>query len=79
MTVLIILSLLLAVWLTFMLICPNRWSAMVDKENNFWVQKGVLKPATAERFANFEKGIWLKILVAIAMLAFLANAWLSTL
>ncbi len=65
-----------AVWLAFMILCPAKWSSWVEAENRFWVRKGFLQAATAEKIASFEKGIWLKLLVAAGMVTALAGIWL---
>jgi hypothetical protein len=44
---------------------PARWAELVDKENDFWVGKGMVPRATAEWFRRFEKGPAQKILVAL--------------
>jgi hypothetical protein len=56
------------VWLWFMIAKPERWSQIVDKENDFWVRKGIVPASFSEWFRRFEKGLRLKILVGSAAL-----------
>ena len=51
------------VLLWYILARPAQWSEIVDKENDFWVGKGIVPPATAEWFRRFEKGPAQKFLV----------------
>ena len=51
-------------WL--MLRRPQRWTLWVERENNFWRDKGMLSPALAERLKGLEKGRPMKILAGIA-------------
>lgn len=52
-------------WMGFTLRYPAKWAAIVDKENAFWVSRGLLSTALAERFKRIEKGRTLKLLVAL--------------
>ena len=70
-------ALLWVAWLIFVVLCPNQWSMIVDKENGFWVEKGIVKAATAERIARFEKGKGFKILLTVGLVLFLFNTWMS--
>lgn len=79
MLVWLVFALLWAVWLTFVIFFPTQWAYIVEKENNFWVTKGLYKAKTAEKIARFEKGKGLKILIATGIVLFLLNAWLSIL
>jgi hypothetical protein len=54
--------------LWFMVTRPARWSQFVDRENDFWVGKGLVSAQSAERFRRFEKGPGQKILVALSSL-----------
>ena len=49
-----------------------KWGRIVDRENEFWVRKGVLSRSTGERIKRFEKGLGLKILVVLNLIGFLA-------
>lgn len=45
---------------------PNQWKVFVDKENAFWISKGVVSESIAEKFRRFEKGRGQKLLVGAA-------------
>ncbi len=65
-------------WLGFMLWKPSQWRAFVDWEYAFWVRRGVLSPALAEKCKRLEKGWALKWLVgvtAVLGLIFLLVTW----
>ena len=49
-------------WLWLMIRQPKKWATWVDRENDFWVRKGILSVAFAERIKSCEKGL-LKILL----------------
>jgi hypothetical protein len=51
------------VWWCFLLWQPERWGAFVDWEYGFWVRRGLLSPALAEKCKRLEKGKALKYLV----------------
>jgi len=55
--------------LGFIITQPGRWSELVDRENDFWVGKGVVSAEKAEKFRRFEKGPGQKILTALVSLA----------
>jgi hypothetical protein len=55
-------------WLSFMVWKPDRWGAFVDWEYNFWVRRGVLSSALAEKCKRLEKGSALKWLVGATVL-----------
>jgi hypothetical protein len=55
--------------LGFIIAQPGKWSELVDKENDFWVAKGLVSPAKSEKFRRFEKGPGQKILTAVVCLA----------
>jgi hypothetical protein len=50
-------------WLWFMVRRPERWNSIVEKENAFWVSRGVVSASLAERIKSFERGRGQKILV----------------
>lgn len=54
----ILVTLTVGCWflLWFMLRRAERWSAIVDKENVFWVSRGLVSASLAERIKRFEKG-----------------------
>lgn len=64
------------IFLAFIVIYPSKWAEIVDKENSFWVKKGLLKESTAKRMSNFEKGKYLKIITLFAILISLLDIWL---
>jgi hypothetical protein len=55
--------------LGFIINQPGRWSDLVDKENDFWVGKGLVSAALSEKFRRFEKGPGQKIFTALVSLA----------
>jgi hypothetical protein len=55
-------------WLCFILWKPAKWGAFVDWEYNFWVRRGVISPALAEKCKRLEKGFVLKWLVGATVL-----------
>ncbi|HEX4341995.1 MAG TPA: hypothetical protein VH255_01305 [Verrucomicrobiae bacterium] len=48
---------------------PARWGAIVDRENNFWRDRGIISAALAERFKAWEKGWPMKSITAAAVVA----------
>ena len=50
-------------WLWFMVQRPERWSSIVEKENAFWVSRGIVSASLAERIKRFERGRGQKILI----------------
>ena len=79
MIVWLLFSLLWLAWLIFILLWPIQWASIVDKENGYWVKKGLLKVTTAEKVSRFEKGIGFKILIVIGLALFLFNSWVASL
>ena len=53
-------------WLWLLVKKPGRWGAMVDKENAFWVARGLISRARAEKLQRLEKSRIQKILVGAA-------------
>jgi hypothetical protein len=43
---------------------PMRWARWVDRENDFWRDRGWISPALAERMQRWEKGTAIKLLAA---------------
>jgi len=58
-----ILTAFLAVWFWFICRRPDRWASWVDRENDFWVRKGIISASFSQEFRRLEKGIVLKLLV----------------
>jgi hypothetical protein len=50
-------------WLWFVVRRPERWNALVDKENAFWVSRRWVSASLSERIKRLEKGRCLKILL----------------
>jgi hypothetical protein len=69
--ILSVFSALWAIFLAFMILAPNKWASIVDKENNFWSTKGIITPEFATKCARFEKGKLFKIILGIELIAFL--------
>jgi hypothetical protein len=63
-------------WAAFMLLFPARWMAVVEKENEFWVRKGLVSSSRADWFKRVESGVWFKTVIAVAGLVSCAIAWL---
>ena len=53
------------IWLWFIVARPARWSQLVDKENDFWVGKGLVSASASAWFRRFEKGPGQKLLVGL--------------
>jgi hypothetical protein len=51
--------------LWFTIARPDQWSRMVDKENDFWVGKGIVSSSASAWFRRFEKGRGQKVLIAL--------------
>ena|ERR1700722_4589617 len=43
--------------LVFTIVRPAAWASVVDRENDFWVRRGWLSAAFAEKIKSLEKGI----------------------
>jgi hypothetical protein len=43
---------------------PERWARWVDRENDFWRDRGLVSASVAERMKRLEKGTGLKLLAA---------------
>ena len=55
----------------------KRWASWVDRENNFWRDKGLISASLAERLKRFEKGRVLKWLAGGTALAGLVGVALA--
>lgn len=64
-------------WLLLVVLFPKKWAKLVDRENTFWVEKGVLGEKTAQKFMSLEKGIALKALLVVGLLMGAAIAFLK--
>lgn len=62
---------------------PQQWSAWVERENDFWRDKGVISFAWAERLKRWEKGRMLKFLAGVTTcigvigLLFMLAVWMK--
>lgn len=43
---------------------PEQWARWVERENNFWRDRGWISPATAEKMKRWETGAALKLFAA---------------
>ncbi len=66
-------AVLSCLWLGFIVFCPKRWAALVDKENDYWVGKGLISPSRAEQVKRLEKGMLVKVMAVflVVLAAFL--------
>jgi hypothetical protein len=48
---------------------PIQWAAYVDRENDFWREKGFISATFAKRLKRWEKGAVLKWLAALTTVA----------
>ena len=71
MGVLAALAFLSGAWLWFLVRRPGQWTAFVEKENAFWVRKGILSRAFVEKWKWIDTAVWVKLLVGAA---FVINA-----
>ena len=63
--ILITLTIFCWLWLWYMIAKPEQWSRFVDKENDFWLKRGIVSASFSARSRRFEKGLGQKILVGI--------------
>jgi hypothetical protein len=61
--VLVLLTVFGYIWLWFIIRRPEKWAVWVDRENDFWVHRGIVSVSFAERMKRIEKGLPQKILV----------------
>ena len=71
MGVLAILAIFSGAWLWILVRRPALWTAFVERENAFWVRKGILSRAFVEKWKWIDTAIGLKLLVGAA---FVVNA-----
>jgi len=55
-------------WLWFVTRRPGKWAAWVDRENDYWVRKGLISDTVAEAMKRIEKGRPLKVVIGAAAL-----------
>lgn len=70
-----LLTLAVGVWLVILIRFPRKWAALVDRENDFWIRKGVVKDSTSGWFRRLEKG---RFLVVCVWALFLLLLFLTT-
>jgi hypothetical protein len=63
MSILVLMTAAACFWLWFMIKQPEKWGKLVDLENDFWVRKGLVSAAFAERCKRREKGKPQKVMV----------------
>ncbi len=68
MAVLGLLAVVTVAWLWFIVTQPAKWAQLVDKENDYWVEKGFVSVAASQWFRRFEKGLGQKLLIALVAL-----------
>jgi hypothetical protein len=61
-------------WFVFMTFFPQSHSRVTTVENTFWVKRGLVSQATAEKVARIEQGIALKVVYAIITIMMFALA-----
>ena len=64
--ILLILTVGCWLWLWSMVKRPDKWAALVDKENAFCVIRGIAPALLTERIKRFEKGRGQRVLLPIA-------------
>ena len=55
------------VLLAFVAFKPEKWAAMVDRENAFWIKSGIISAALAARLKRWETGFPLKALTMLVI------------
>jgi hypothetical protein len=50
--------------LVIVLFRPAVWNAWIDRENNYWVNRGRFSTSFADKIKKLEKGLFMKILLA---------------
>jgi hypothetical protein len=60
---LVLLTAIAVFWLWFVIRRPGQWAALVDKENAFWVRRGIISEAFAEKCKRLEKGPVQKVMI----------------
>ena len=64
------LTLLVGAWLALIVFFPRKWAALVDKEYNFWMRRGIMEESSGDRLRNFDKSRSLVIIVAALFVFF---------
>jgi hypothetical protein len=76
MTLLLLATVILIIWFALVVLFPIPWALIVEKENSYWVNKGVIKAATAEKIVRFEKGKGFKIVLGFALIGSVVSIWI---
>ncbi len=71
MNICLMISLFNLAWLAFIIGAPTKWGDLVEKENGYWVKKGIFKTSTANKMIKFEKGKGLKFLIMFPIAIYL--------
>jgi|TARA_B110000902_G_C13714076_1_gene362475 hypothetical protein len=74
MTIWLLLTILWALWLLFTITAPNKWHAIVVKENQFWLNRKLVSESFVEKMVKFETGLWFKLLLSFGLLSFIIGA-----
>ena len=64
------LTLLVGAWLALIVFFPRKWAALVDKEYNFWMRRGIMEESSGDRLRNFDKSRSLVVIVAALFVFF---------
>ena len=77
-----LLTLAVGVWLVILIRFPRKWAALMDRENDFWIHRGVVKESTGGWVRRLEKGrflvvcVWALFLLLLFLTTFLIVAGL---
>ena len=77
-----LLTLAVGVWLVVLIRFPRKWAALVDRENDFWIRRGVVKESTSGWVRRLEKGrflvvcVWVLFVLLLFLTTFLIVAGL---
>jgi hypothetical protein len=78
MTLLLLATVILIIWFALVVLFPIPWALIVEKENSYWVNKGVITTATADKIVRFEKGKGFKIVLGFALIGSAVSIWISS-
>lgn len=53
--------------LWFMMFKADSWASVTEKENGFWVEKGIISNKLAEHFKRMEQGLAFKVAISISV------------
>ena len=60
-----ILTLILGAWLVLLVVFPRKWAALLDREYDFLVRKGLLSQSLSDRVRKIEKGSAISLAVIL--------------